>query len=703
MADEMKPAGTEQTVQPGPPSNKTRNDEWQQRVAACKVYRKKLIANWTINIDYRRGKPFASQTDEDRVVVNLDWSLTKAKQASLFSQIPQVHVTHPPQTVQAGPWLYAFEQRVNDTLVTAGIESAMDETIVDCINAAGIGAVLVSHEAITRDKVVPTLDLSQFPPDVAQTMTLPDGSPVPTEVVPQVLDHRYLVARISPADLLWPINFTGSDFDQAGWIGRSGRITWAQAVQWFKLTEADKSSVVGEERSTLDRLTHDIDKDKTVADEMVSFDEIFYKVQAFDTQATSYSTIHHLVFVTGKPEPVIDEPWKGQQAPDPESGLVVGAQKFPIRVLTLSYLSDETIPPSDTAIGRPQVNEINKSRTQMILQRERSIPIRTANVNLIDPAILQNLMRGTWQNIIPVQSNAEVIKEVARATMPQENFTFDRIAKSDLGEMWQIGPNQVGIGGSVETAGEARTIQEGFTTRIGRERARVSKFFVSIAEVLGGLLCLYEDPASFGEGFDPAVSRTLAFSILADSTVLVDSKQRLERLIQFVNFAAKSGWVDIEPVMREIAQLSGLDPNAVIKPPQPKPPVEPNISLRLTGVEDLLQPLTLAFLMKSGQAPDPELIEQAKQLIQISVTPPPNAAMPVAPPVDPMTGMPLVPPEGGLPPDLPPGAVPPAVPMPTAPGMIPTAGPSPLPPAPLPGQANPKWSIFPTLQKRAED
>src|SRR6266851_1597384 len=140
------------TTEKTPPADRPRKrfDEWNQRISACKIYRKKLISNWTINIDYRRGKPFASQTDEDRVVVNLDWSLTKAKQASLFSQVPQIHIDHAPQTQSSGPWLFSFEQRVNDTIVVAGIEAAMDEALVDCINAAGIGAVLVSHESITE-------------------------------------------------------------------------------------------------------------------------------------------------------------------------------------------------------------------------------------------------------------------------------------------------------------------------------------------------------------------------------------------------------------------------------------------------------------------------------------------------------------------------------------------------------------------------
>lgn len=665
-------------------SSEKRAKEFRQRIEACKQYRRKLVANWVSNIDYRRGKPFASQSDEDRVSVNLDWSLTKAKQAALFSQVPQVHVNHPPQTLEAGPWLHGFEQRLNDTLVTAGIETAMDEVLPDVINAAGIGAVICSYEALTEDKEVPAIDLGMMPPDVAQeilkTKTMPSGEPLPMKVVPEVMDRRYLVSRISPSDLLWPIGFTGADFDNASWIGRSGRVSWSQAKQLFGLKDEEKEKVTATDSKTLqDKLTNDIEKDKLGLEDEVAFDEIFYRDYNYDDKVKSYYTIRHMVLVNGKDTPVVDEPWKGQRFG--ADGQIVGALKYPVRVLTLTYISDETIPPSDSAIGRPQVNEINKSRTQMIMQRERSTPLRWVDINRVDPTIMQALMRGTWQHIIPVQGAGDkTLGEVSRASYPNEDFTFNQIAKEELNESWQIGPNQQGnFGEGRQSASEANLVESNFQTRIGRERAKVAKFFCSIAEVIGGLICLYEDPAGFGEGFDPMVSKTLGYSILTDSTVLLDSQQRIKRLMDFINFTGKSGWVDVGPVIKEIATLSGLDPNVVVRPPEPAPPVEPNISLRLTGVEDLYNPLTLAVLMKSGQAPDQELIEKAKALIQAAVTPP--AGTPQGMPYGPFAAA-LAVPDSGV------GA--------------PASGPLPQPAAPAVGAANPQMGLMEKINKRSD-
>ena len=682
--------------------NTKRNTRIRQQIDACKTYRRKLVQSWSINIDFRRGKPFASQRDEDRISVNLDWSLTKQKQALLFSQVPAVRINHPPQTIAKDtmPWMHAFEQKINDTLLEAGVEAAMDEALPDCINAAGIGVVMVARDAITEDVEVPAIDMSIMPPElhrqVLETGMMPDGSPVPMTTVPRVIDSRYTTSRISPADFLWPINFTGSDFDMAPWLGRSGRISWPEALKRFKLDPNLKTKYLGDERTNVDKLNTDTDKDKISADEMVNFDEIFYKEHQFDTEAKAFAAIHHLVFVGEHETPVIDRVWDGQQL-DQDTNQLVGALRYPVRVLTLSYITDDAIPPSDSAIGRAQVNELNKGRSQMIQQREHSIPGTWHDINRVDPMISQALMRGVWQHSIPVQGNGQnVIGSVPRSAMPQENFMFDRIAKSDLSENWQVGQGQSGA--DIETKGEVNAIQGNMQVRIGRERAKTAKFYVSIAEVLGGLISIYEDPSTFGEGFTPLVSRALRYSILADSTVLLDSSQRLKRLIDFANFMGKTGWMDMESVAKEIATLSGLDPAVAIKPPKSKSPVEPNISLRLTGIEDMLNPMTLAFLMKSGQAPAPELIEQAKKLIETAVTPP-------MPPQ--MQGQPGMPPgPSGMPPQGPPGMPPrPGMPPPGAPILGPQGPPMrvPEPPPPEIGEANPQWSALNRVNQRVLD
>lgn len=662
---------------------KKRWSEFQQRIAITKSYRRKLIRNWVVNIDYRRGKTYASQNDEDATPVNIDWSYTKTKQATLFSQVPKTRVDHAPESLSAGPWVGGFERKLNDTLILAGIEAAMYETIPDCVNAAGAGIVLVSRDALTVDKSVPAIDMAMFPPQIQQQVMQTGkifGKDIPMETIPHVVDSRYTVRRISPADFLWPTDFTGSDFDNAPWLGYSGRLTWAEAVSRFNLKEEDKEKVLTDEQTLEDRLSHEPERERTVSDGKVGFDEIFYHDFQYDTDAKSFNVIHHLVFLNGKTDPVIDEPWKGQELKEGVDGqppTIIGSIKKPIRVLTLAYVTDEDIPPSDSAIGRSQVNELNKGRTHINKQRARNAPWTWFDVNRLDPAIQQALMRGVWQHAVPVQGDGtRIIGTVQQPAMHQENFLFDKTAKQDAQELWGIGPNQAGAGGDVETKGESNIIQANFQTRVGSERARVASFFVGIAEVLGSLMCLYENPASFGEGFDPSISARLSYSILADSTVLVDSMQRLERLNSFLDKYLKTGLVNAEPILQEIATLIGLDATTAIKKPTPMTPPPPNMSLRMTGAADMMNPLLLAFMIKTGQAPDPKLIEQAKELIASAVTMPPPPQPPPVPGQIP-----------GQPPGQPPG-----------PG-------TPLPPGPPTniGDAHPEAGLLPTIGVRATD
>ena len=113
----------EQVQETAPAEDKKRWAEFRQRIETTKSYRKKLIRNWSTNIDFRRGKTGASQGEDESVAVNLDWSYTKTKQAALFSQVPKVRVAHSPESVAAGPWLGAYERKLNDNMVRGGIRS----------------------------------------------------------------------------------------------------------------------------------------------------------------------------------------------------------------------------------------------------------------------------------------------------------------------------------------------------------------------------------------------------------------------------------------------------------------------------------------------------------------------------------------------------------------------------------------------------
>lgn len=617
---------------------------WIARIAKCKTVRKQLLTDWNISIDYRRGKQFATESDQDRVSVNADWPLTKAKHASLFSQVPAVTVTSDQAAYK--PIAALAARALNKRLARAKVDVCMDEVMPDTINAAGIGACYVGYDSRSVMKKVGTdqqgqpVDLNGADPAQLK-MAVAQGMITVTDA-PQVVDTRFYVQRISPADLLWPVDFTGSDFDDAPWVGRSSTMSWAEAKNAFKLTDEQKEAVAkGDTRTPMEKLSNDYHKDSAANTDIVSYNELYYWNYCFNADELYFSRIMRIVFVDGIEKSVLNEPWKGQKW-DEQNGTYTGACKFPIRFLTLTYLTDEAIPPSDSAIGRPQVDEQIRSRSQMIQQRERSQPMRYFDVNRIDPTIQDSIMRGTYQGMIPVNGDgSRAIGEVARANYPHEDFEFDRVVKADLQEMWQTGSNQMGtFGGSDTSASEAKIVQSNFQTRSGQERARVAKMFVGVAEVMWGLMALYDD---FTELLDEQEAQKLKaavdasaknlefiYNIRPDSTVLLDSEQRIQRLLRVLNMLGKSGFVDPEPIIAEIVTLSGLDPAAIVRPPQQPGPEPAKVGLTLSGAADLHDPLMLAFLVHTQQAPNPTELDAAKALL-IGAGQPPKMPEPQGP------------------------------------------------------------------------
>lgn len=655
---------------------------WKSRIGKCKTVKKKLVPEWGISIDYRRGKPFAHGSDEDRIAVSADWSATKAKQAQLYSLTPEVRLTAKDPTYDKV--VPVFGKKLNETLTKARVGVAMDECLPDCINASGIGFALVNYEARMVDKVVPVgID------ELTKAALLAAGKALPTEIVPTPTDKRITVTHVSPEDALWPVECSVSDFDDAPWLGHSGRLSWGVAKGAFKLTDTDKETVCkGDSRTSQEKLVQQAGDDDRDKEDVVAFDELFYHRYLEDPQETSFDAIWRIVFVEGKTEPVIHEAWKGQvKTPD---NRIIGSCNGPMRALTLTYVSGDTIPPSDSAMARPQVDELMKGRSQMVRQREHSLPLRWFDVNRVSPEVQDTLMRGTWQGMIPMNGDgSRAIGEVARASYPSEDFEFNQITRQDLAECWQVAPNQSGsYSPRGISASEAQIAQANFSTRIGYERARVTKFFVGIAEVVAGLLALY------GE-FTPAEEEALSawprqelanyfvYSVWADSTVLLDASQRLERLTNFLNLTAKSGFVYPLSVIREMAILSGVnDIDGTVMVPPPPVPEPASISLRLTGAEDLNNPLLLAFLLKSGQAPTIPDIERAKALMAAASLP-----MQMVSPAGPDGG-------GEGDPGDPSG--------PGGPGDAgaPTGGPG-LPSVPDLAGAHPNWSVMNRIDKRS--
>ena len=599
---------------------------WRGRLQASRDARNSRVTDWQTNVRKRTGDERNREdttsllsTQTARASVNKDWPLTKAKIALLYSQTPELRlVSQSPEAAQIVP---PFAKTLNETIRTARVGAAIEEELADVVNAAGISGVVIACEKRTAEKQVPKYD-----PMIAQLI----GS---TETIPitAVTDIRYPVHRLSPASLLVPREFAGSVYDEARWLGYDESMPWATAQLEFGLTDEDKERVTGADRKASTQNTLTTDTSRFQEAESVNFTELFYWRHHYHADETSYSALQRMVFVEGKDEPVINEPYKGQQRlPD---GRIVGVTRNPIQILTLTYISDENLPPSDSTISRWQTTELEQSRTQMALQRKHSIPFRWGDTNRISANQRTKIDAGDFQGFIWTNGPGDrAVGEVPRAAFPPEKYELDSVIDREITDQWQVGPNQMsGFASGERSAREAGIVERNFQTRIGQERAKVERHFLAIAEVLGGLLSLHG-----GAAMPVELLGSLAYSIRVDSTVLLDAEQQIERLTRGLNLTAQSGYVNAKPIIEEIWELLGVNPaehrgQPVVINPQPKAP-EP-IKVSIGSAEDAVNPIMLALAYQTNQGPSPEALAAAIKAIQTAALGP----VPIVPmePVDP--------------------------------------------------------------------
>lgn len=673
------------------------------RAETCGSLKRTLYAEWKRNVDLRMGRLGSRASlvaenddpvDELQSEINPDWYLSKAKIANLFSQVPQVMGTH--EASQYGPAIPPFMKQLNYELgqKRGKVGVAMREVMADIVNAAGIGFVFVDYVARFADVETPTVDVSMIDPRMVDRAI--EAGLIPTELQPMVVSDKFSITRVAPMSGLWPTDFAGSDFDDADFMGFKGQMSEADAAHAFDLDDAElrkaaRSSGVGKDQSL--RTAENDEQGRSGDKKVVEYERLFYWRHRFDKDEESLEAIWEIVYIKGISKAVRHEPWSGQRY-DKRTGRYLGCRKFPVRVGTLTYISDNPLTPSDTAAARPQTNDLRRSRSQLFQQRARSTPLRWYNVNQVGLEIQSQLNDGTFQGMIPINGTGErAVGEVARASYPGEDLTFDQETTADMLNMWGLTPGALGLSTpGRKTVAETQMTSAGFSTNIGSEKLLMTSFFLGIVETVAGLMSLYsefevltpEQRQIMDQTWDRgSILVDMALNIRPDSMIALDPQVRIQRLMNFLNMTVKSGYVAPKSIIVEIAELTGLDPAEVIVDPTPKQPDDPQLSYRFSGKDDLTNPLVLALLMNNGRPPNPQQLEAAKQLLLMAQQP---AQAPQ--PGGPGSGGPT--PVGA-------GATPAAA------ANRPPGAPAAAPPHPQDAETNTGWALASKIAKRSRD
>jgi hypothetical protein len=602
-------------------------------VDATSTWRSQQLPKWQRNVEYRQNKVLDAEPDRDEVLVPIDWSRTRNKIAQLFFQVPKISLF--PRAPQWRPVTPLVSAVVNHQLAEEmHVEHTVEEVLGDVINAAGIGVAYLSYEAEFVPEEVPAMDLSQRDPAQLVQAVQETGGQIPmiTKQVP--LYHKVDLSSVDPADFLFPLSHTKINWNKAPWLGHNFRLSDAEARRrnWLKDGDTGGGDPV-KSVNTQREETSVKDGAKTV-----SCTRVFYRPYFYDPKEPDCRKIKVLIWVDGANdgEPVVHEDFKWQKY-DATTKQWIGMTTFPLKPLKLTHISGQAIPPSDSEIGRPQVRELNKSRTQMLLQRDRSFPLRWYDVNLVDEDIVEQIRRGTWQDMIPTQGpGSNVIGEVSRASYPRESYEFTTVFEKDLDQAWSSGANQGGYEASGTTsATEAEITQKNFQVALEHQRAKVLAWFLEIAEGVLDLMQMFwtiEQYVPFVriggekvlESWDKdRIPGKFVFSARPDAATRVDVGQKRADSLNRYKLVRQDPLANGQKLLADVFEAHDVDPTEAFAPPQPPAEPQPKVPSFSFRGEDLVNPMVVALIQKVTPITAKEL--QAARILMA------DAGIPVAP------------------------------------------------------------------------
>jgi hypothetical protein len=412
---------------------------WDEQIDWARDVRQPLIEHkWRPNIRAYTDEVVSPRPEAIRV--NIDFEKTEQKRHQLFFRVPTLKLTATPRTrrdaeqapapAQSPPFggpapesrdlrtaVRIFEEVLKHEAGEKGIDSKtlMDQLLFDQLCPAGISACKVGYERTTDGEI--EVQIGEEPdPAAAEALPAPGGifglsAPTPMRPVMgrvrNVVDERYYASRISPGDLLIPVEFGGKHYARdCDWLGHEFSIPVHEAKRRGWRIPADAKTSEGLDEANETRLVPLADRGRRT--DQLRCVELFYYAARVDADVAHPRRIRRLVFIKGIDEPAVHEDSRDQVF-DGRGRFVQGIDQLPIKVLTLRYVSDAHYPPSDCTISRRQADELSEFRTQMVIHRRKSVPLRAINLERIADArvkmlIQQGAIRTSWPPRSPARS-----------------------------------------------------------------------------------------------------------------------------------------------------------------------------------------------------------------------------------------------------------------------------------------------------------
>jgi hypothetical protein len=593
-------------------------ETWTGELAKAREARKTVAAWWDENI-----KAYVPDQAKDpkgygaEINTNRDFTLVERKKADLFYQRPDVTAIPSPLLTDQEPLLYTHTQILNEKLGPDGVDAKrlVHEALFDVLCPSGTGWTVMGYESVTQD--VETMD-----PMTGQ----PTSVPVPV--------HEDCFWRhVPPKRGLIPASFRSTRWDDAPWLGVefdlpvrvAKRKGWVPEDYQGAPLDPELGFTSGPQPQGTDAVAHGV--------------LIYYKSSVYRDDRVHPQHYTRLVLMDGVEEPAehVDSPY---QTLDPQGRLTADSLLGnPIHPLTIRTLTDSAYVPSDCAISRPIVNELNVFRKQMIDQRDANTMRWQYNADTLPREALDKIVRSPIGGFIGVPAEAFVgegaIKELPHGSYPRENFSFNDYLDNDLARTHALDSEQAGAQAEGEqTATEANIRQSNINARLGFERGVVMDWYLRGVTKYSSLVQRYlpveraagivgVQQAQVWDSWRKVVPASLAFTALPDAALRTDLAWERKRKLDEYTFFANDPFINRIELLKKLTAYLGYPPAVVnLQPPQKGPePTKPGFSFKGEDLNPLMPQfqIVLEILKQAGITITPEAIAAAQGAAQNQV------------------------------------------------------------------------------------
>lgn len=600
--------------------------EWWARIELDRNRRKKESVEWKKRLD--AYLPPVSGGTTDNVNSNIHFRNTELKIAETWAQQPELilsplePLTPPPDPRTGQPMPDADVVAVKRAILKkqlgpdgADADAMMHASLFDIYQTSGVAGTKICYEC----------DITQQPAPQQPGMPPPD----PGATVPVCVYERWRWYHFSPEKLIIPHDFHSIEYDEADYLGMEfvERDT-PQTREAYKLGP-DYQPTVSRDEMILSR-TKDETGSATIG--LIKGVELFIRAKAFDPAVVHSQLFRRLVLIEGvtdRPAIYVENPYQtlgpdGRFTPDSMIG-------NPIHPIVMRGAGDTQWVPADSAFTDPLVRNENTWMAQDIQRRDSNLPRFFHSDKISIP--VDNLGKMTTGQGVAVphalmqQGIDKLIAPIPHLESAQSDAVGREHLQRAMTETLGIGSNQAGsYSSTIRSATENAIVQQNVNVRMKGEQARLLKRYLQGVRKFDAILQRYMTDQDYIEivGQDGQrrlvqynqahISGRYAYDAHTDTQLTQDRDAQFKRYTEFVNFLAKSGWLNMGGVVQIGADLCGYDSTRLIKapqppPPQPPPPVGINIAIKAAdlGIPEVQLLLKERGLDLTQQGPSPQL------------------------------------------------------------------------------------------------